>query len=161
MQTAIRLRKFEQSDLKQVMDINLICLPENYPHYFFLDIHKRFPETFIVAERDGVIFGYIMCRIERGLSEFKRFGFSKKGHVISIAVLPEHRLKGIGFKLIETAMCRLLSYEAKECFLEVRVSNKPAVELYKTIGFKIISHMSNYYADGEPAYKMAKQLNSD
>jgi ribosomal-protein-alanine N-acetyltransferase len=143
------------------MEINLVCLPENYPPYFFRDIHNRFPETFIVAERDGVIIGYIMCRIERGLSEFKTFGFSKKGHVISIAVLPEYRLKGIGLRLINTAIQKMLLYEAKECFLEVRVSNTPAVELYKTLGFKIKSHMSSYYADGEPAYKMTKELNSE
>ena len=49
-------------------------------------------------------------------------------------------------------------YNAKECYLEVRESNTPAVELYTKLGFEIARTARNYYADGEDAYVMAKQL---
>jgi ribosomal-protein-alanine N-acetyltransferase len=64
MQQTFKLRKFIPDDLQHVMQINRLCLPENYMDFFFMDLHQRFPETFIVAEEDGKIVGYIMCRIE-------------------------------------------------------------------------------------------------
>jgi ribosomal-protein-alanine N-acetyltransferase len=152
------LRQFEPSDLEQVLHINRMCLPENYTSFFFLDLHKRFPETFLVAEDNGMVIGYIMCRIETGLPNFKIIGITKKGHVISIAVLPQHQRQGVGRALVQEAMEAMLLYKAKECFLEVRASNTSAVNLYKKMGFDIIRTMHGYYADGENAYLMAIKL---
>ena len=70
MQQTFSLRKFNPEDLQAVMQINRVCLPENYTDFFFIDLHQRFPETFIVAEENGKVIGYIMCRIEVGLSNF-------------------------------------------------------------------------------------------
>lgn len=153
-----RLRRFNPSDLEGVIRINRECLPENYSTHFFINLFKRFPETFIVAEFNKEIVGYIMCRIETGISSFKLLGITKKGHVISIAVLPEHHRKGIGCKLIEEATRAMVDYKAKECYLEVRESNKPAITLYKKLGFKVTKTNRNYYADGEDAIIMVKQL---
>jgi len=146
------IRKFKPEDLDQVIYINRTCLPENYSTYFFVDLYKNFPETFIVAEEDGQIVGYIMCRIESG---FSRFSLIKRGHVISIAVLPSHRRKGIGETLLKEALQAMINhYGVKECYLEVRVSNMPAINLYKKVGFKIEKTIRRYYADGENAYLM-------
>jgi len=140
------------------MHINRICLPENYAPYFFTDLYERFPETFIVAEEDGEIVGYVMCRIETGLPDFGLLGIAKKGHVISIAVLPEHQRKGIGAALVKEAMASMRVYKAKECYLEVRVSNTPAVKLYEKLGFDASRVVHDYYADGEDAYIMSLKL---
>jgi ribosomal-protein-alanine N-acetyltransferase len=121
-------------------------------------LHKRFPETFLVAEENGTVIGYIMCRIETGLPNFKLIGITKKGHVISIAVLPQHQHQGVGYALMQKAMEAMMRYKAKECFLEVRASNTPAVNLYKKMGFEIIRRLHKYYADGEDAYLMAIKL---
>ncbi len=145
-------------DLQKVMFINRVCLPENYTDYFFLDLYRRFPESFIVAEQNGEIVGYIMCRIELGFSNFGFSGLIKKGHIVSIAVLPEFRRKGIAKALINRAMEGMKLYKAKQCFLEVRVSNVPAVNLYKSLGFQITKTIHGYYADGEDAYVMSKKL---
>jgi len=157
------LRKFEPKDLYQVMSINRICLPENYSEGFFMGIYKNFPETFIVAEKDEAIVGYIMCRIESGLSGlgFMPLSLSKKGHIISIAVLPEHRGRGLGRSLIERALEIMAKfYNAKSCYLEVRVSNEPAISLYKKVGFEVQRTIRGYYADGENAYIMSKKMQS-
>jgi ribosomal-protein-alanine N-acetyltransferase len=153
-----RLRRFTPSDLEGVIQINRECLPENYTTLFFMNLYKRFPETFLVAESNGKIIGYIMCRIETGIPSFKIFGITRKGHVISIAVLPEHQKKGVGFALIQEATQAMVGYNAKECYLEVRTSNLPAIELYKKLGFEITRTIKHYYADGEDALIMAKQL---
>jgi ribosomal-protein-alanine N-acetyltransferase len=155
-----KFRRFKPSDLEGVMRINRECLPENYTTYFFMNLYKRYPETFIVAEVNREIVGYIMCRIETGIPSFKLLGITRKGHVISIAVLPKHQQKGIGYALMREATQAMVNYKAKECYLEVRESNLPAVELYKKLGFEISRIIKNYYADGENAYLMAKQLPS-
>jgi ribosomal-protein-alanine N-acetyltransferase len=157
VQTAFTLRRFNSSDLESVTHINRECLPENYSSFFFLDLYKRFPETFLVAEDNGEVVGYVMCRIEKGLPGFG-IGLKKKGHVISIAVLPEYQRQGVGYALMQEAMQSMLLYNAKECFLEVRASNTPAVKLYKKMRFEIRRTLRGYYADGEDAYMMARKL---
>jgi len=158
MQKTFNLRYFKPSDLQKVMHINRTCLPENYTSFFFLDLYERFPLTFIVAEENGEIVGYVMCRIETGLPNFGFLGLIKKGHVVSIAVLPEHRRKGIGQALMKEAMINMQKYNAKECYLEVRISNKPAITLYKKLGFQTVKVIRHYYMDGEDAYLMARKL---
>ncbi len=152
------LRTFREEDLGEVMRINQLCLPENYSTYFFLDLSERFSKGFIVAEAEGKIIGYIMCRVEHGASDFKRFSFTKKGHIVSIAVLAEYRRMGIGKALIVEALKNMVDNDAKECFLEVRVSNAPAVSLYKRLGFMEVKRVRGYYYDGEDAYVMSVKL---
>lgn len=145
-------------DLQSVIRINRICLPENYADFFFIDLYERFPEAFIVAEENGEVVGYIMCRIELGLSNFGFSGLIKKGHIVSVAVLPQYRRKGIGQALIKKAMEGMQTYNAKQCFLEVRVTNTPAINLYKKLGFEITRTINGYYSDGEDAYVMSCKL---
>jgi len=158
MQETFKLRKFTPDDLQSVMQINRVCLPENYTDFFFIDLHQRFPETFIVAEEDGKIVGYIMCRIEVGLSSFGLGGLIRKGHVVSIAVLPHGRRKGVAQALMIMAMDGMRYYKAKQCYLEVRVTNGAGVALYKKLGFDVSRTSNGYYSDGEDAYVMTKKL---
>ncbi|MFW9795254.1 MAG: GNAT family N-acetyltransferase, partial [Candidatus Thorarchaeota archaeon] len=94
MNISYTLRQFHPDDIKNVVSINQRCLPENYPDQFFLGLHYHAPQAFFVAEIEGEVIGYIMCRIERGISSFGRFPV-KKGHIVSVAVLSEARCKGI------------------------------------------------------------------
>jgi ribosomal-protein-alanine N-acetyltransferase len=158
MLETFKLRKFAPDDLQGVMLINRETLPENYSDYFFMDLYERFPETFIVAELEGKIVGYIMCRVEVGLSNFGLGGLIRKGHVVSIAVLPRFRRKGIASALLNTAMEGMRFYKAKQCYLEVRVTNDAGVALYKQLGFEVSRSVHGYYSDGEDAYVMSKKL---
>lgn len=158
MQGTYELRKFTMNDLASVTKINLVCLPENYTDIFFVDLHRRYPETFIVAEENAQVVGYIMCRVEVGLSNLGFSGIVKKGHVVSVAVLPEHRRKGIGKELMKQAMEGMKQYGAKQCFLEVRVTNQEAISLYKQLGLAVSRTIHGYYADGEDSYVMTLDL---
>ena len=158
MQQTFKLRKFVPNDLQNVMQINRVCLPENYTDFFFMDLHQRFPETFIVAEENGDIAGYIMCRIEVGLSNYGFGGLVRKGHVVSIAVMPQYRRKGVAQAVINKALEGMQYYKAKQCFLEVRVTNDAGISLYKKLGFEVTRTINGYYSDGEDAYVMTKRL---
>lgn len=158
MQQTYTLRKFVPGDLQNVMQINRVCLPENYTDFFFIDLHQRFPETFIVAEENNKIIGYIMCRIEVGLSNIGLGGLVRKGHVVSIAVMPGNRRKGVAQAVINRALEGMRYYKAKQGFLEVRVTNEAAISLYKKLGFEVTRTLNGYYSDGENAYVMTKKL---
>ena len=157
-----KVRIFRSDDLNRVMAINEECLPENYSSFFYRDLYQRFPKTFIVAEADGAIQGYIMCRIERGLSKFKTFRTARHAHVVSIAVREAYRRRGIASMLMLKAMENgLEAYNVTECFLEVRVSNQPAINLYEKLGFTNVNRKRGYYMDGEDAQVMAKTLKGE
>jgi ribosomal-protein-alanine N-acetyltransferase len=158
MQQTFKLRKFIPDDLQQVMQINRLCLPENYMDFFFMDLYQRFPGTFIVAEESGKIVGYIMCRIEVGLASFGLGGLIRKGHVVSIAVLPQGRRKGVAQELMTKAMKGMCHYKAKLAYLEVRVTNDPGVALYRKLGFEVSRTLHGYYSDGEDAFVMTRKL---
>jgi [ribosomal protein S18]-alanine N-acetyltransferase len=145
-------------DIPSVINVNTLTLPEHYSDYFYYDILKDFPSTFLLAEQGGKVVGYIMCRIEYGLSMTKRFGLAKKGHIISIAVLEEYRNRGIGSRLIRDALEEIRKTSGKECYLEVRTTNKGAIELYEKLGLKVSSTLHGYYKDGESAYTMVMPL---
>jgi len=152
------IRRFSPQDIDAVTEINKLCLPENYSASFFLDIHKSFPEAFLMAEASGKTVGYIMCRIDHGFSDFRKFKLTKKGHIVSVAVIPEYRRLGVGTSLVVNAMKAVSNSEADECFLEVRVTNQNAINLYRKLGFNIARRASNYYFDGEDAYVMSRML---
>ena len=158
MLQTFKLRKFTPDDLQSVMQINRETLPENYSDYFFMDLYERFPETFIVAELEEKVVGYIMCRIEVGLSNFGLGGLIRKGHVVSIAVLAKARRKGVAQALINAALQGMSFYKAKQCYLEVRVTNEGGVALYKKLTFEVSRTVHGYYSDGEDAYVMTKKL---
>jgi len=160
--TGFRVRIFRLDDLSRVMSINEECLPENYSTFFYRDLYQRFPKTFIVAEADGDIQGYIMCRIERGLSKFKTFRTARHAHVVSIAVREPYRRRGIASEILLKAMENgVEAYNVTECFLEVRVSNEPAIALYEKLGFTSVNRKLGYYMDGEDARVMAKPLKEE
>src|ERR671924_312563 len=164
LQTALRkvgdyvIRRCEASDLQAVIDINMTALPEHYSDYFFESILRELPEAFILAELNNKIVGYIMCKIEFGFSNFRKLGFVKKGHVVSVAVLEEHRGKSIGTALMVEGINGVMHRKADEIYLEVRVSNTSAIKMYQKLRFEIKSRLRSYYRDGEDAYLMALEL---
>lgn len=156
---AVEYRNARFEDLLQVMNINRICLPENYTYSFFESILRDYPAAFWVAIHNGRVIGYVMCRIERIFSKFETLRVKKAGHVVSVAVLPEYRRRGIAFELMRRTLDSLRDvYKCDESYLEVRVSNEQAIRLYQKLGYKIHERSKSYYMDGEDAYVMIRRL---
>lgn len=157
-QSQVLYRRFELKDLDFVMDINRKCLPENYPERFFRTIYSELPSAFIVCEINSTVIGYTMARIESGLSHYSIFHRAKKGHTVSIAILPEYRRRGFGSKLLKESIEAMIQQGATELFLEVRMSNDAAIKLYESMGYKILKEIRHYYRDFEGAYLMALKV---
>ncbi len=92
-----------------------------------------------------------MGRVERGFSSLKSYKLTKKGHIVSIAVIGEYRRKGIATRLLEEALDGFREYDASESFLEVRESNIEAINLYEKFGYVKKKVLPGYYRDGEDA----------
>ncbi|MFX1235536.1 MAG: GNAT family N-acetyltransferase [Promethearchaeota archaeon] len=155
---SILIRRCTIDDLEGVIEVNEKELPEDYPYFFYKSILDDYPESFLVAcNSHGKILGYIMWRVEKLPSKYN-LEFTNKGHLVSIAVLKDHRKLGIAKSLLIKSMDEVKKYNIDEYVLEVRVSNYPAINLYKGFGFKTHSIKRNYYRDQENAYYMVKEV---
>ncbi len=157
--TEFVVRETTMKDLNAVVAINREVLPENYPTWFFVEHLEQYPKAFIVAEVGGRVVGYLMSRVEYGWSNFVKGKPVRKGHIVSVGVLPEARRLGIATIMMLRAMKAMkVYYGAAEVYLEVRVSNTPAISLYEKLGYKVVGRIPKYYSDGEDAYLMACPL---
>ena len=154
-----RIRFAASRDIAEIISINFKTLPEHYSNSFFMELLLDSPETFVVAENNNKIIGYIMCRIEYGFSVLKKMSLARKGHVVSFAVLEEYRGKGIGKKLVEQSIEGMKIRKCNESYLEVRTDNIPAIKLYESLGFDRIATLNTYYKDGRNAFLMSAKLN--
>jgi len=131
------IRPFAPSDLDRILQIELQSFPKSpYDWATFINLHYLYPETFWVYvnetrdPEEGRISGYII--------------FSPDGHIISIAIHPQHRRKGIGRELLQRAMDFT---PKKRIWAEVRKSNQGAQAFYLRMGFQITGGVPNYYGN--------------
>lgn len=82
------------------------------------------------------------------------------GHITSLAVKRSHRRLGLAQKLMDQAAKAMVEcFKAKYVSLHVRKSNRAALNLYtNTLNFTISEVEPKYYADGEDAYAMKRDL---
>ncbi len=153
------IRKCRFEDIGGVIYVNRKTLPENYSEYLFLSMFRVFRDIFFVAidKSSGQVIGYCMNKIEENARSFFYNRNVKKGHVFSLGVLKGYRRRGIASALLALSMDAMFMMGCDEIFLEVRVSNKPAQNLYFKFNYDIVARVPHYYADGEDAFVMATE----
>ncbi len=107
----------------------------------------------LVAWHDNAVAGFIVISIAGGDSE-----------VLTIAIDPAWRRRGVAAKLLERVMADAAERGAEALFLEVGVRNEAARALYKRMGFIRTGRRSKYYTtpDGpEDAIVMKHTLIND
>ncbi len=159
VQQLLRYRTPNLGDVEEIVEVNRLALPENYPVAYFIQLIKDWKDTSVVAEFDNRVVGYIITRIEKhSFFSFKRGNFPR-AHIISVAVHPDFRRQGIGRDMMRYVIQRVMDIKGlKEIILEVRVSNIPAIRLYEKFGFHVKEVLKKYYLDGESANLMALPL---
>lgn len=116
-------------------------------HAIVDDICKNPSSLYVVAVCNQRIIGF--CGIHYVLDE---------GHITNVAVLNEYRRRGIGKKLVQTLFDLSPGYIDKFT-LEVRVSNRTAINIYTSLGFKSVGTRPHYYGDnGEDALIMWRNI---
>ena len=89
---------------------------------------------FFAQEIDGKIVGYACVRI-----------MYEEAQICNIAVLPEHRRKGIATELLQTVADFAREKGCERAELEVNVANLAAVELYRKCGYKQEGIRKDFY----------------
>jgi ribosomal-protein-alanine N-acetyltransferase len=136
--TDIVIGDMETGDLPAVLEIERASFTTPWSETSFFNELKNPRSTVKAARRDGRLTGYIFA--SRILDE---------GHILDLAVHPDFRRQGIGSALAAHAIEHLREEGCGFIFLEVRVSNQPAVKMYKRFGFEEIGIRKNYYLSPE------------
>jgi ribosomal-protein-alanine N-acetyltransferase len=126
------IRDMKREDIPNIMILEKELFSTAWEEEMFLEeIEKQY--AYVLEIKDKII-GYI-CGWKL-LDEF---------NITNIAVAKDYQQKGLGRKLVQFLIGRILNERCFKFFLEVRKSNNAAKMLYEKIGFKLIGSRKNYY----------------
>lgn len=125
------IKRMKEQDLAQVLEIEKECFASDAwsEDMFKYAVNTEGFCSLSAFADNGELAGYII------VTEFV------DANIDSIAVKREYRRQGIAESLIEAA----LKGFSGDVFLEVRVSNTPAISLYEKLGFEKIALRKDYY----------------
>lgn len=136
----VKYRVAEMQDVNGLVLIDEQCFDgyEKYSKQTFIDELSLSDRHYIIATHKNLVVGYV--------------GLWQTGddlNLLKIAVLPQFRKFGVGFKLMQMASDYRKQKGLDKYFLEVRENNEKAIKLYKKFGFKTLNIRERYYSDGE------------
>mmetsp|Transcript_4864 Transcript_4864/g.15059 ORF Transcript_4864/g.15059 Transcript_4864/m.15059 type:complete len:280 (+) Transcript_4864:779-1618(+) len=167
---ALAIREAGPADVNAMQRINEAVLPENYSRQFYMQQLADWPGLQLVAcapdlaDPDdlaarqagadgahlGPVIGYCLGKMEG----------SRRGHITSIAVLPEHRNRGCATAIMREVTAQMRGrYGAAAVTLNVRKSNVAALHVYTDkLGYATDAIYTRYYQDGEDALHLVLTL---
>ncbi|HLG21928.1 MAG TPA: ribosomal protein S18-alanine N-acetyltransferase [Candidatus Manganitrophaceae bacterium] len=124
--------------LPQVMAIEREAFSSPWTKSMFLSElwENPFSFSYVAKEEGGRVVGYVCFWIV--VDEL---------HLLNIAVHPRRRRTGVGADLFRLALRMGRERAARIATLEVRLSNLPALDLYRKFGFREVGRRPNYYHD--------------
>ena len=142
------IRSAVKTDIFAIVKIENASFEKPYSRNIFEKLLHHYPNCFLVVEFENVIVGYTIGIIES----------ENTGHLISVAVSPSRRRKGVGETLTLEAIRILSELGANKIRLECRESNLHAQKMYEKMGFELIGTIFQYYGN-ENARIYVKTLN--
>jgi ribosomal-protein-alanine N-acetyltransferase len=146
------IRRSRPADLDRIMEIERASFgPDAYDRNLFAEYTRRCGELFLVAERSRKVCGYALtCR--------RAGAFRNRAELVSLAVDPAMRGRGVASALMESTLRRLRLRGVSRFGLTVKVTNEGARAFYEKYGFIKVRRVRRYYEDGEDGWLMAKRL---
>lgn len=126
-------------DLPKIAEIHAASFPNKWNAEELARMKAQDGVTILVARRASPYgtrapLGFLILRTAADEAE-----------VITVAVHPRQRGRGIGKKLMEAGLFRLYADRCSHLFLEVDASNEAALLLYKGLGFRQVGQRKGYY----------------
>lgn len=135
-----RIRRMAAEDLDPVISVENICFMEPYSRDTFEAILQHQSYTTYLAETSaGRSAGYLTLELPGDC----------QGYVMSLAVLPVFRCRGVAQQLLQHAMWEAFQGGVKMVKLHVHTQNVGAIRLYRRCGFEILSEASDFYGSGD------------
>lgn len=144
----ILIDRLSLADLPEILEIENASYSTPWRELTFTGLLRRADTDPLGARREGKLVGYAIS-----------WTIGDQAELGNVAVAPEERGRGTGRRLVEAALAGVRERGARECFLEVRISNEIARTIYEECGFRIVGRRRNYYARPvEDAYVMRKDF---
>jgi ribosomal-protein-alanine N-acetyltransferase len=142
----IVIEKATWRDLNALRQIERLCFPKDaWPLWDLIGVLSLPNVVRLKAVTAGEMIGFIAGDIRAS---------QKMAWIATIAVLPGYRRQGIGAALLEACEKQL---HVPRIQLNVRVSNREAINLYQSFGYQRAGLWPSYYQDGEDALVMEKE----
>lgn len=140
----VSIRKMHPDDVDNVYELESLIFNDSWSYkHLKSETDGEIYKNPFVLEIDGKISGYTFVWV-----------IADEIHINNFAIHPSFQQKGLGLKLISFIFSKFENYS--KFFLEVRKSNKAAINLYRKCGFEIIFTRIKYYSDGEDALVMMR-----
>ena len=139
----------EEKDIAKVLAIEEEANPVPWTIKNFKDCIEKGYYSLVLKENNKVI-GFAILSVS-----------TEESHLLNIGLTALKRGRGLGRELLEKMIMAAEVMGSKKIFLEVRISNVIAIDLYKASGFKEIGLRKKYYRlkEGrEDAILMSKSL---
>jgi len=130
----IKITPMQQEDCEEVFLLFKKCFANAWSYQSILDMFLQPGYSSLVAWKNGEIIGYI--GILTVLDE---------ADIINVAVDPDYQRMHIGSDLLNCLLQEADRQGIRKIFLEVRISNHPAIRLYQKGGFSRSGIRKNYY----------------
>lgn len=148
VQSIMRMRTFEASDLPKVIELVEETFSEAYDPDLYHTLSREWPNGLVVAEMGTEVIGFLMATIQRPF----------QARVLILGIKEGYRGQGVGRALMQAIMNRSIIRGCRNITLEVRVSNERALNFYSRLGFEMIGLIPKFYRDGESAFLLKKML---
>ena len=146
--SGVRLRPAGLSDLDRVMEIEHASYGvDAWSRESMAGDLAAAHTVYLVAETGEGTVGYAGVRVSYPDAE-----------VLTIAVDPAARGAGVGRALFDGLLAVAAEGDCLNVFLEVGVTNEPALALYRSRGFEGLAVRPRYYPSGEDALVMRLEL---
>ena len=103
---------------------------------FYSEVSNNIARYYIARTEDGTAVGYIGS-----------WFIIEEAHITNVSVSPKYRRNSIGEALLYHVIKQCYEEMVKYITLEVRVSNDPAINLYKKYTFSSLGCRKKYYQD--------------
>lgn len=130
-------RHMRHSDLDHVVQNELAVNEHPWSKRVFVDCLRAGYQCWVLANKQKIVAHGVMS-VAIG-----------ECHLLTLCVHPGYQRQGYGRRIFSLLLDRASKLEASECFLEVRVSNVAAINLYQSMGFVQVGQRKNYYPKGE------------
>lgn len=133
--TAVRARPMAATDVERVAEMERASFTSPWRAETFESLLDRpGAEMWVLDHKTDGVIGYFVlwCILDQG-------------ELANIAVAEGHRGKGYGAYLLQRVVDVARERGVESLYLEVRVSNTAAVDLYKTFGFTGVGTRKKYY----------------
>ncbi len=135
----------DRGDVLEIATLAAASLREPWPADSF-EREIQLSEARLSVAREGSLgIGYLSAR-----------RIADEVHILSIAVDPARRRRGVARALLDSLLREEQARGAESALLEVRVSNLSARALYESAGFVAVGRRPRYYANGEDALLMTR-----